>query len=254
MIPGIQPLTAGLSNVALITPASVLGYQGIFNGSVITPSFLFHTEGEQKMELKMDITDHFIENNSPIQDHAALPPIKYTTHGFIGELNDLLPFQAPLIQALTSALVPISDFAPGLSITAINLLNEAKAAYSQAANLANAAASAWNSLSGQGTQTKQQAAFQWWSTARLQRWLFNIQTPWALMLNMMPESIVPVQSEDTDSLTDFFITFKEIRFSNTTSTPAQVSDGRAGQATSAVVDLGTSTPSTSPTSFASTLP
>jgi hypothetical protein len=253
MIPNVQALTAGLSNIALITPASNVGYQGIFNGSIITPTFLFHTEGEQKMELKIDITDHYIESNSAIQDHSALPPIKYSTHGFIGELNDLLPFQSPVLQAVSSALVPISDFAPGLSVTALNLLNEASSAYSQAANLANAAASAWNSLSGQGTQNKQQAAFQWWAKARIQRWLFNIQTPWALMLNMMPESIVPLQSEETTELTDFFITFKEIRFSNTTSTPAVVLDGRAGQALSPNVDLGTTTPSPSSIPFVSSL-
>lgn len=256
MLNGIQSLTAGLSNVALITPSGVLGYQGINNGSIVTPAFLFHYEGENKGELRIDISDHYIEDNTAIQDHSALPPMKFSVHGFIGELNDLLPYSSPLLTAAVSSLVPISTFAPPLSITATNLLNQASAAYTAAINLATAASSAWNSLSGQGTQNQQQAAFQWWSNARLQRWLFNIQTPWCVMKNMMPESIMPVQSEESDSWTDFFITFKEIRFALTVSTggPVQLPAERAAYSLDPNNDLGTITPSSSMINFSSTLP
>ena len=250
MIAGIQALTAGLSNVALITPSNTVGYQGIQinpngTGQAIFPIFLFHTEGENRMELRTDITDHYVENNTAIQDHAAFPPIKVMVHGFIGELNDLLPLSSPVIAAINAVLAPIDVFAPNLSITAQNALNNANSAYTQIQNAANAAVSAWNSLAAQGTQNKQQAAFQWWANARLQRWLFNVQTPWCVMRNMMPESIVPVQPEDSVSITDFFITFKEMRFADTTSTPVPVFSGRAADSASSVVDLGTSTPSAS---------
>jgi hypothetical protein len=242
MINGLQLIASGLQDIALITSTTLSGYQQINDDGSQGLSFLFHIEGENKIELKTDITDHFVENNTSIQDHAALPPIKVSVHGFIGELNDIIPYVPPSVALLSSALVPISDFAPSFSITAMNALNQAASAYQAANNVKNAALAAWGSLNGQGSQNNQQSAFTWWATARAQRKFFNIQTPWAIFENMMPESIMPVQDESTNSLTDFFITFKQIRFATTKTSQTPLADGRTAQAIGSTTSTGTSNP------------
>src|SRR6185312_8744514 len=93
----ITTAATALSNLILVNPQKTIGYQPqnapSNNGQTaqLGPSLLFHYEGEQTASLESDITDHYIENNTAIQDQIALKPVIITTHGFIGELNDIPP-------------------------------------------------------------------------------------------------------------------------------------------------------------------
>src|SRR6266576_7254366 len=86
-----------LSNLILVSPQTTIGYQPqntpTQNGQTNQPppALLFHYEGEQTASLQSDITDHYIEDNTALQDQIALKPEETTTHGFIGELNDVAP-------------------------------------------------------------------------------------------------------------------------------------------------------------------
>lgn len=48
--------------------------------------FLFDIELEQKVELTSDITDHFVENNTAVNDHIGLRPEMVTFQGVVAEL------------------------------------------------------------------------------------------------------------------------------------------------------------------------
>lgn len=235
----IQQLT-GVSNIVLVTAQSsesnLLGYQAQ-NGPVITstapvytPSFVFHYEGEQIVTFESDITDHYVETNSAVQDQVAQKPIEVSTHGFIGDLNDVVP---PSLQAQQATVMTIlgniQSYNPSLVVSALNAYNEAFQTYQIAAQLAAvvpsasaflqtvpSASVAGSSTSGKPAswlgQTAQQAAFNYFWQQYVQRTFFTVQTPWALFRNMQIKTLRAVQSEDTRTVTDFQLTLKQMQF------------------------------------------
>lgn len=264
-----------LSNLILVTPSQTKGYQpqnppnadGTDSTAQQPPSFLFNYEGEQTVVIESDITDHYIEDNTAIQDQIALRPVLITTHGFISELNNVTPTILQPLATVLNQLTPIGAYAPGLSVTAEEAYNEAFQLYQIATNAINSAVSAWSSVTGgpsgetvisgmedsffpitlQPNQNKQQTAFQLFYGYWINRTLFTIQTPWAIFQNMAIKSLRAIQGEDTITITDFECTFKQIRTVQDTGAPDQslVSQGRLSQQCSDITNQGTSTPSSS---------
>lgn len=245
-------LIGSLSNLLLASPQTTQGYQpqNVPSATGLTSllqgpsSLIFHYEGEQSATLSSDITDHFIENNTAIQDQIALKPVTITTHGFIGELNNVPPAGlGSLLSLVSNTLTSIAPFAPALASGAQNAYNQASAGYMLASNAVNGAISAVSSLGGSGesvigsigseinvanNQNKQQIFFQqlygYWQT----RTLFTIQTPWAIFQNMAILTCRPVQSGEDRTITDFEVTFKQMNFASTALLSTQlVSQGRA---------------------------
>jgi hypothetical protein len=276
---------SGAAGILLVSPQQTIGYQPTpaatapasspLQSAAPPPAFVFHYEGENTATLDSDITDHYVEDNTAIQDQIGLSPVMITTQGFIGELNNILDLPSgaagQIVATAVSKLSPLAQYAPGLSVTAQNAYNEAFYAYQLAQSLANTAVSTWSSITGTGgesvigpnglalqpNQSKQQTAFQsffgYWST----RTLFTVQTPWAVFENMAIKSLKAIQSHETRMITDFEITFKQMRFAqtliNTQFFPASEYGGRLAQQGASVTNLGTSNLTTSATTLASKL-
>lgn len=279
----IQNAASALSNLILVTPQKTKGIQpqngqkaSFFDAveseilSQPPPSIIFHYEGEQSAQLQSDITDQYIENNSAVQDHIALRPEIITTHGFIGELNDVTPKLLEPIKFATTKLTTISAYEPALSQSAIEAYNAAFTAYQVASNAARAAVAAWSSLSGgsgtslidgngitvESNQSKQQQYFQMFYGYWRNRTLFTVQTPWAIFKDMAILSLRAIQGEDTRVISDFEVTFKLLRFASTrvaTITTLGVLQGRTNAQYASVVNGGTSNPIIARESFASKL-
>ncbi len=277
-IPSISSITSGisaLSGLLVATPNTVSGYQPQnqpdANGNVSNvnqpPSLLFHYEGEQTVTFESDITDHYIEDNTAIQDQISLKPVIITTHGFIGELNNVPPKALSFLRTAAGKLTVVSAYAPVLSSTALLAYNEAFFAYQNAASLANSAVSAWSSLTGSGGenvigsnglgnsfnaqtgkvtggQNQQQTYFQQFFGYWQQRYLFTVQTPWAIFQNMAIQRLRAIQSEETKVITDFEVSFKMIRIAQTASNSqlSPVLQGRLANQASAIQNLGSSSP------------
>lgn len=222
-----QTTALAAGNFALVVPALLGGSpKGIqpattFNADgtpqPVQPAFLFQYEGENKTTLESDITDHYIEDNTAIQDQIALHPIIVSTHGFIGELNDVpsgaLAGVLGAARIITDKLQGVSGYAPGLSKAAQNVYNTAAQTYQTAQSIYNSAKSVLDSIQGntatQGLQAQAYLKFKtWWQN----RQLFNVQTPWEYIRNVAIQSLVATQSESTNAITDFFVTFKQITF------------------------------------------
>jgi hypothetical protein len=190
---------------------------------------LFHYEGENVAHLQSDITDHFIEDNTAIQDQISLKPEKVTVHGFIGELNDIFPVSIPNNGQIEAIVPNVAAFVPQFTAAGQDAINQAAAAYKTEQNAQNTLVSAWGALSraGQNTvigssQGLQQAVFQQFYLYWRNRVLFTIQTPWAVFLNMAIEELRATQDESTRVITDFYVSFKMMRFSTTfLQTPGQ---------------------------------
>lgn len=264
----------GLSNLVLVSPQSTVGYQpqpGTTNNGVVQPTppaLLFNYEGEQTVNIQSDITDHYIEDNTAIQDQIALKPEEITTHGFIGELNDIAPLPLQIVQQIANKLVTIGTYLPAISATALIAYNEAFQLYQVAQSAINSAVSTWGALAGTngenvisaaglgtsfnsttgivlGNQTKQQVAFQQFYGYWRNRTLFTVQTPWAVFQNMAIKSLRAIQDAETRMISDFEITFKMIRVASTSTVANTIPksfQGRAANQASSLVNQGTSTP------------
>lgn len=266
----VTTAATGLSNLILVTPQKTVGYQPQLKPTKTgapqqqqPPALLFNYEGEQSISLQSDITDHFVEDNTAIQDQIALRPEKITTTGFIGELNDVSPRALALLKFAADKLTVISAYAPVLSVTALIAYNTAFQIYQTGSNVLNSAVASWSSLSGSGgtttingtdidlqkNQNKQQVAFQQFYGYWRDRTLFTVQTPWAIFQNMAIESLRAMQDAETRVITNFEITFKLMRFASTItengpiiSTDITNFQSRLANQAAGLTDLGTSTP------------
>lgn len=252
-----------LSNLILVSPQANLGYQPQNRSSDPTaqqpPSILFHYEGEQSVAIESDITDHYVEDNTAIQDQIALKPEMITTHGFIGELNNVTPAGLSLLKTAAEKLSVISAYTPGLSTTALLAYANAFQLYQVGSNAINAAVSAWSSITGTNgenvidsnglvtsnqNQSKQQICFQQFYAYWRTRTLFTVQTPWAIFKNMAIKNLRAIQDAETRMITDFEVTFKMIRTAQTQNAFALIPlfEGRSIAQASSETNLGTSTP------------
>jgi hypothetical protein len=228
-----------LNNLVLVSPQATIGYQPQPNGNAAAqPALLFHYEGENSVDCKSDITDHFVEDNTSIADQIALRPESIRVQGFIGDLNDIPPNQAfRTLKLLADKLVTVGAYTPGLSATAVLAYNQAAFLYSVGLNAANTAVSSaqsiGNAVSGGGAgglavvgsnglsndglfiQSKQQIAFQQFYGYWRKRTLFTVQTPWAVFQSCAIDSLRVLQTSESNSVTEFEVTFKTMRFAST---------------------------------------
>ncbi len=247
-----------------------MGYQPQAKGSLNASGnpIIFNYEGEQVSILESDITDHYIEDNSAIQDQIAIRPETITTHGFIGELNDIAPFFLQSLKQLANKLTIVNGFFPTLSTTALLAYNEAVFAANTAFNAVDSAISTVESIAGVFTggtgqsvigsnglteslgQNKQQAAYQQFYIYWKNRTLFTVQSPWAVFQNMAIKSLRAIQDADTRMISDFEVTFKMIRLASTvTAAPALDALGRLAIQGQTEVNLGVSSLQASATPF-----
>lgn len=274
----------GLNNLILVTPQQTIGYQPqnypTFKNdkSALSPALLFNYEGEQSVMLTSDVTDHYIENNSSIQDMVALKPEMYTVQGFVGELNDIAPAAITLIKTANEKLTAIGAYSPSISLTAELAYAKAFQAYQIASSVVNSAVGTWASINGGGgsgdqgvinggglqngdkkTQTQQQIYFQQFYGYWKSRTLFTIQTPWAVFQDMIIMGLKAVQDAETKMISDFEITFKLMRFASTilvatNQLNSNNFEGRGEASASAETDLGTSTLTPATESFTGAIP
>lgn len=251
----------GLSNLILVNPQKSVGIQAQLDanstGTEPPKNFLFDVEDENTVSLESDITDHFVEDNTALQDQVALRPVTITTSGYIGELTDVIAGTPDIIRLAEEKLALLAPFLPGVSSTASRAANAAAQVYSTAKLATNAAVSAWDSINGtsqdvnglapgdvnEKIQTKQQVAFNRFFGYWNKRQLFTVQTPWAIFKDMAIKSLRAVQDKDTRMITNFEVTFKQMKFASSSATLAALArQGRLFAQSSPVIDHGSSVP------------
>ena len=190
--------------------------------------------GDEEVRLTSNITDHYTENNTTIQDNIALPPAEITTTGLVAELL-LAPTAAGAVPAPTGTpanpVDPIVEQGPSLSpqaaqTFAISAISTA-AAQSPITGSSSLALYQQSQSPQQPGQTRQSNAFGFFVQLWQGRQLFTVETPWGFFNNMAMMSLSGRQSKDSRYQTQFSITFKQLRFAgNVVVTIGQIA-GRA---------------------------
>ena len=235
------------SNVATYTESNVSAYiNQIASQYVITPKglkgiagFVFDYEGEDRLTMESDITDHYAEDNTAIQDHIALRPKMIILRGFVSELTlpgvgtGLFGSLTQLQQKLGTADAYLGKYTPqGLQ----NLQGSASKAISQVQNYANTASQYLNQaknlagLFGVGQPPTQQAkAYQTLGALRDSFQVFGVTTPWSYFPSMSITSLVFMQPKDNKQQSDITVTMKEIRYIDyAAGATSDILQGRAG--------------------------
>lgn len=182
--------------------------------------FLFDVPDRDSITLDWDITDHFTESNSFLNDHKVKKPIIITLTGFIGELV----FRAPAgvegaVQEISNRLETVEAYAGDLTPGAVQevqrVVQQAQSAISAINQTLDKAQNIIGFFEGEGPEeTAQEKAYK--DIAALgNRIKLEVQTPWGFFDNMTIQSIAVTQDGETKDITDISVTLKQIRVSDT---------------------------------------
>ncbi len=205
-------------------------------------AFLFAYRGEDVAELKSDITDHFIEDNTAIQDQIALRPKEITVHGYIGELSNTLPGILNQINRVVSRLTVLAPYVPALTAAALVQYNQALQVYNSLASAATTLQQAFNFDLTKDLQTRQMKAYGYFEKKFDDRALFKVTTPWRVFENMAIVSLRAVQDEDDATKSSFIIQFKQMRFADTIASDLSIVQGRLAAQAADTVNRGFQNP------------
>lgn len=224
MVDTIGDLTSALQTY-IVSPLNQFGMGG----------YVFDTRTKETTNLNAESTDHYAEDNTAVQDHIAIKPVRIILRGIVGELvytpnNDSLA----VVQQVTQKLTEITGFLPQLDAAAVQAQAAISGIESSGATLqsfaatvpaaANIYALIQNTIGATSGNTKrQQSAYQYFKSCQAAKMLMGIQTPWEFLTNMTIESIVADQDDETIFTTDFSITFKQMRFAETLTAPSPLS-------------------------------
>jgi hypothetical protein len=207
--------------------------------------FVFDIEGETVTNLSTEITDHYLEDATVVQDNIAVHPTRVTLKNYVGEVVYRRDGSTnTFLQQLTQKLTILNQYVP-----------EAAAGAQQAANIfnqtdpANGVIGSLFSSSNIGlsdvvdlwaltknllaSSSRQVQAYQYFKSLMTQKILVGIQTPHEFLTNMAIESIAARQPDDTKDMSDFTITLKQIRIAKTAFVPFNASDYQGAAAAQA---------------------
>lgn len=170
IIAGLSPSLTGLDACAIL--AKDIG------------GFEFDYIGEERVEAGTDITEHYSEDNTFMQDHIAVKPTIITMRGFAAEQSVSRTAILPALSALATALTPvtpyINKYSPGTAAAMVNATSQTETilqALSQIQNLFGSVAKLTGIL-GRGTP-KVQLAYINLDALRTCGFPFAVVTPWA---------------------------------------------------------------------------
>lgn len=226
-LPGSTP-TSFASNVNV--PGAVGNYASLLTtGDTIAPlgvkqigPFQFDDEGDDIVSQHSEITDHFVEDNTAVQDHIGISPVKITLKGSISEVVFANTLATALVTALTTvenglSAVPafVGTYTPGVAQKLETTISQAQNVAVQIEQAASRAAQIASYFFPQGT--RQQKAYAMLSALQLARVIFTVYTPFQVFANMAIEDFTITQPKNTKTKSDITVVMKQLQFANSLS-------------------------------------
>lgn len=200
--------------------------------------FLFDIDLTQNVSYSAQITDHFTENNSAIQDHVAFDPLKITLTGKVAELVYTKSSGLAFLSATIDRLTPLGVLKPEMSLQARQYIAAADQLRSAKDTVEKSLTSLSDIFASEPSKNNQQGAFWMFEEFFKGRSLLSVETPWRTYKNMMIESWTADQDEASIYETTFTLVFKEMRFISTTTNTGQII-GRIKEQKAEAQDKGT---------------
>lgn len=199
---------------------------------------MFDIEGDTTVNLSTEITDHYLEDNSALQDHIAIRPKKLILKSYVGEVvfrqdENSGTFLQKAVQKLTtvSAALPALSQAAKQTKALLDSNSFSKLALN---DVVSQAADYWSFVKNLASGgSKQQQAYMYFKSLMEQKILVSVQTPFEFVTSMAIESITAMQPEGSKFISDFTINLKQIRTVSELSVLQKQQFGPSNQALSA---------------------
>ena len=240
----VQELFAKTINVGEAI-VNVLGANGI-------AGFRFHIPLTEQIKMENEITDHFIDTNSAVQDHIAQKATIITLTGLQGEYF----YSANEIQDMLAKITPtmslVKQFLP--KVDAATQQSKIRKAKEEAAKfspengiISGGVTKGVNDFNGidlykafqniYKLKSAQTRAFLFFEAMFKAKALFSIETTYKRFDNMAILLLMPKRDENAD-ITDFTVSFKQIRFTESKSESINNAAGRTALQMSKPVNKG----------------
>lgn len=176
--------------------------------------FLLDIVEDDGSDLESDITDHYVEDNTAVQDHIALRPETVTVSGRVAELVRAVPVSRA-VAPVTNPLPLVLDLMPTLTPGSQERVDAELLAQTEGDAVILYADSLYgfyeNNARQQPGQTKQSYIYGFFYQLWKGRQLFSVETPWGIFENMAILNAQVKQGAESRSVSEFSITFKKIR-------------------------------------------
>lgn len=224
-----------LTNKYIVSPIFNLGLAG----------FVFDIYESTKIDLRADITDHYVEDNSTIQDHIAIKPALITLRGFVGELKNIVADEKGSIQKFTEKLTKITSMIPVLTDGAKQVRDAIVSEKDSITDYVDTAVGtgvdlyqAFKELNP--PDTEQARAFNFFRSMFESKQLVSLETPFSFYSDMAIKGISAIQGAESNQISDFSITLKEFRTAKIKTLPfdPEKYQGRGEQQRSELSDKG----------------
>ena len=218
--------------------------------------FKFHLPQTEVIKLENEITDHFVETNSPIQDHIAQKPITITLTGLVGDYFYSVNQIEDMLSRVVTTLTIVKEFLPKISAAtaaakagklSLSSLNPFKSnTQNQNANnqTTTVAMSDFSTMdlfalfqNLYKLKSAQAKAYTFFECLWKSRGLCTVETTWKRFNNMAVQSITAKRDNNAD-ITDFSVTLKQITTVSTLTETLEEYKNRMEQQASSVVDKG----------------
>lgn len=264
--PDAQSIFSALRSLQTSSP---LAYNAIVrpaNPPAGIGGFLFDIPDDEEIRLRSQITNYFLENNTSIQDNITVEPAVITLRGVIAELSLGIPLNPPTAQSATvnpliPAMMPVmtpqqqeayAEKQQQAALTATAGVNQAAAngtsqsLYAYYLNQTGAGNSLELQQLGLGAYSKQRAAFLYFQQLQAGQQLCSVETPFGIYEQCGILEVRAIQDGRTRYMSEFTVTFQEMRFAGDATVQTGNLAGRTALALSPVTQDGNAgqTPST----------
>jgi hypothetical protein len=240
---GVVSTVAGFSNLTSIGDATVS--LAAATKAIIKPDdkiegidgLVFDIPESESLALKAQITDHFVEDNTALQDHIAISPISVTLSGKVAEVVMEQSKLQQYAQSILTTLGSLSAIAPTLSQSAASVLKKTLQAKAAADAVVARYKNAASLFDDKATASKQKRYYQKIKGMFDSRGVFTVQTPWVTLSNMAIEAVNFEQDESTKDWSTVSVTLKQIQFAKTKTVTGKLK-GRIVQQKAPLADKG----------------
>lgn len=212
------------NNNPITTPASYSFALG--NYTFIAPqgvaqidTFAFDYQLSNQVVLENEVTDHWLENNTGVQDHIAVKPNIIVLRGYVAELVLKISTVAAILgvvqNTLTQAGAYLGSYTPGAAQALQAAITQAQNVETQISQALSRAATLASLIPGAPpTLTRQQSAMAQLSAYRDARVFFTVVTPFQVYSNMTILSVDATQPEKSKDYSDITVRMKQLKFVN----------------------------------------
>jgi hypothetical protein len=195
-----------LATKALVRPQNQV--EGI-NGLV------FDIPESEELNLSASITDHVVEDNTTLNDHIAIAPVKINLTGKVSELVLKKSTLQKYAETVLNVLGSVGALSPAMSQSAMEALSLAIRAQQAVEQSLKKLASFAELFGGDAAKTAQQRYYETISQYLYSKGLFTVQTPWKTFENMAIESVSFSQDESTTQWSTINVSLKQITLAKT---------------------------------------